>query len=732
MKCDRQLTFASKGVKPLKNIDDHAGLVDREFKKLLARIKELHLDVDSALVERGFAFACKAHEQQYRKSGIPYVTHCIEVAQILAEHFLKTPSIVAALLHDTVEDTSVTITQIRDEFGAEISDLVEGLTKISRLHFQNRAEFQVENFRKMILAMAEDVRVILIKLADRLTNMRTLEYLAEDAVMRIAVETRDIYVPLAHRFGLYRIKTELEDLCFKFLRAEEFNNLLKEISCREDYTQKVIDDMRDPIQDALKESSILGRICGRLKSMHSIQHKMQRDTISFNELHDLLALRIITRDQQDCYRIIGLVHGLYTPIQGRFKDYIATPKANMYQSLHTAVMSPSGGQMVEVQVRTEEMHRVAEMGIAAHWRYKEGRESIDELDRHVEWLRGMVDWQHDIKNPDDFMKIFKIDLYHDEVFIFTPQGEPVRLPLGATPIDFAFDIHTDIGLSCISAKVNKEVVPLDYLLRNGDTVEIILSSESKPAPEWIEFVKTSKARSRLERWFRHEQFEHSRDLGQEIFEKNFEGHINAEELLNLAQSFGNHDADHLYAAVGRGDIHIQELLNKLNGKRKCSSLPGIRKILDTVVLRRRGVRVQGDANSMIELSDCCQPVPGDHIIAFRAEKGKGLVVHRTECPEIVTLLDDLDLRVEVDWDISNKDQFFTSTLVVVGSDRQNLLINIIDSFSKAGITIKNAHVNTSRGMAHNEFVLKVKNIQQVHKVLKSLRRIKGVKRITRK
>jgi GTP pyrophosphokinase len=706
-----------------------------ELERLLRVIRETGLPVNQEKLTQAFLFARAAHQGQFRKSGAPFITHCVDVAITVAQLGLKTPALAAALLHDTVEDTPVTIHRIRAEFGEEIALLVDGLTKISRLNFQNRAEFQVENFRKLILAMAKDVRVIIIKLADRLNNMRTLEYLDETAVERIAIETSDIYVPLAHRLGVYLIKTELEDLCFKTLFPHEHETLLDSISMRQEDTQKILDAIRIPIEQKIKEVGIPARVQGRLKSLFSIHQKMQKQNKRFDELYDLLALRIITPEEGDCYRIMGLVHNLYTPLQGRLKDYIAVPKSNQYQSLHTTVMVPNG-QVVEIQVRTEQMHQVAEMGIAAHWRYKEGKGTADDLDdKHMVWLRGMADWQNDLSNPDDFMQIFKIDLYHDEVFAFTPKGDLVHLPVGATPLDFAFAIHTDIGLSCAGAKVNNEVVTLDRKLQNGDTVEILLSPDAKPKREWIGFAKTVKAKLRLERWYKREEFRHSALLGRELLERTEGANLDPDRLLALAQKMGHHDTEHLLAALGRGDVRIENVLQKIGGTIPAfldKGMAVISMLFETLVIRKKetvGVRVQGDENMMIELAGCCQPVPGDHIIGVLAS-GKGLAVHRTDCPTALTLLERLEQRIPVQWD-AGEDQTYTTGLEVQGHDRRNLLLDIIHTLSQGGINILNAAIKTENHKVSDRFQVEVKNLQQLQKTVKKLKRLDGVLKVGR-
>ena len=532
---------------------------------IIRRLRRYLKTVDQKLLEKAFIFARDAHKDQLRKSGDPYFSHPLEVAKILTELKMDYVTVAGGFLHDVVEDTGISIDEVTEQFGPEVALLVDGVTKISELKFDSVEKRQAENFRKMILSMVKDIRVILIKFADRLHNMRTLNYLPERKQRRIAIETRDVYAPLAHRLGIAKVKWELEDLALKVLKPEIYWDLSKSVSDSREKREAYIRSVTIPIRRQLKNANIKAKITGRPKHLYSIQQKMEVRQKTFEEIYDLLAIRIIVKKMEDCYFVLGLVHSLFTPVQERFKDYIATPKSNMYQSLHTTVIS-NEGKKVEVQIRTEEMHRTAEEGIAAHWRYKEGKTRADDLDKHLSWLREVLEWQYDTKDPVEFMENLRIDLFHDEVFVFTPRGDLFKLALGSTPVDFAFAVHTDIGLHCMGAKVNGKIVPLNYQLKSGDSVEILTSSNQTPNPGWMKFTKTSKARSKIKRWLRESLFEESCKLGEEILHKKLKKYnlkYDEKSMLELSQSYGYEELQLFYAAVGSGDISLQSLRKKI-------------------------------------------------------------------------------------------------------------------------------------------------------------------------
>ncbi|RME02140.1 MAG: bifunctional (p)ppGpp synthetase/guanosine-3',5'-bis(diphosphate) 3'-pyrophosphohydrolase, partial [Calditrichaeota bacterium] len=601
-------------------------------------------------------------------------------------------------------------------------------TKISELKFNSVEQRQAENFRKMILSMTKDIRVILIKFADRLHNMRTLEFLPEKKRRRIALETRDVYAPLAHRLGIGKIKWELEDLSLKALEPEIYWNLVQKVANKREEREAYIRKFTQPIRRELKKAGIKAKITGRPKHLYSIFQKMSRRAKSFEEIYDLLAIRIIVKRVEECYYALGIVHSLFTPVQKRFKDYIATPKSNMYQSLHTTVIGMEG-KMVEIQIRTDEMHRTAEEGIAAHWRYKEGRGKEDDLDKHLSWLRQILEWQQEINDPQEFMENLRIDLFQDEVFVFSPKGDLFKLPLGSTPVDFAFTVHTDIGLHCIGAKVNGKIVPLDYKLKSGDSVEIITSASQKPNPDWIKFTRTSKARNKIKRWLRDSLYEQSLKLGEEIFNKQLKRyHINKDQiqLKELALTFGLEDANQLFAAIGRGDISIQSVINKISPEKNL--LPKDESILKKFISRARGsakgVRVQGLDNLLFSFAKCCQPVPGDRILGF-ITRGRGVIIHRADCKNIVKLMEAPERHIDVEWDVE-KDRHFVVRLYMLGEDRKNFLRDISESIAQTDTNIVSINMKAEDSIVHSNIIVEVKNLQHLTKVINKISKVKGV------
>ncbi len=713
----------SNGVQLMYEDKYHRGL-----QSLIRRIKRYSSYFDPELLQKAFYFSMEAHRDQLRKSGEPYFEHCYQVARILTELKMDQVTVAGGLLHDVVEDTGVTLEQVEDEFGKEIAQLVDGVTKISELKFNSVEQRQAENFRKMILSMTKDIRVILIKFADRLHNMRTLEFLPEKKRRRIALETRDVYAPLAHRLGIGKIKWELEDLSLKALEPEIYWNLVQKVANKREEREAYIRKFTQPIRRELKKAGIKAKITGRPKHLYSIFQKMSRRAKSFEEIYDLLAIRIIVKRVEECYYALGIVHSLFTPVQKRFKDYIATPKSNMYQSLHTTVIGMEG-KMVEIQIRTDEMHRTAEEGIAAHWRYKEGRGKEDDLDKHLSWLRQILEWQQEINDPQEFMENLRIDLFQDEVFVFSPKGDLFKLPLGSTPVDFAFTVHTDIGLHCIGAKVNGKIVPLDYKLKSGDSVEIITSASQKPNPDWIKFTRTSKARNKIKRWLRDSLYEQSLKLGEEIFNKQLKRyHINKDQiqLKELALTFGLEDANQLFAAIGRGDISIQSVINKISPEKNL--LPKDESILKKFISRARGsakgVRVQGLDNLLFSFAKCCQPVPGDRILGF-ITRGRGVIIHRADCKNIVKLMEAPERHIDVEWDVE-KDRHFVVRLYMLGEDRKNFLRDISESIAQTDTNIVSINMKAEDSIVHSNIIVEVKNLQHLTKVINKISKVKGV------
>ncbi len=704
------------------------------LENLISKIKQYNNGFDIELLKNAFKFSYEAHQDQLRKSGEPYFEHPLEVANILVELKLDLGTICGGLLHDVAEDTGVTLEEVEEEFGPEITTLVDGVTKISELKFDSIEMRQAENFRKMIISMVEDIRVILIKFADRLHNMRTIEYLPEVKRKRIARETIDVYAALAHRLGIAKVKWELEDLSFKTLNPQAYEDLVNKVTEKRDEREKYIKRITNPIRKELKKASIEALITGRPKHFYSIYSKMQRRRLPFEEIQDLLAIRVIVKKIEDCYFVLGIVHSLFTPVHERFDDYIATPKSNMYQSLHTTVIGPEG-KIIEIQIRTEEMHQTAEEGIAAHWRYKDGKVKEDELDKHFVWLRRVLEWQQDEPDSTEFMENLKIDLFHDEVFVFTPRGDLFRLPADSTPVDFAFAIHTDIGYHCLGAKVNSKIVPLNHQLRSGDTVEIITSNNQHPNQDWIKFIKTSKARSKIKRWIRDSMFEQSLKLGEEIFLKELKKYNlkkDGEELTEIAQSYGLSDLGQLYAAIGCGDIPVQGVIHKIAPEK-------IEQLKDETFLKRfirrtkspeKGVRVQGIENMLINFGKCCQPVPGDRIIGF-ITKGRGVIVHRTDCKNIFSLMKDPHRNIDVEWDV-DKDKRFLVRLYMVAHDRRDFLRDVTEAISSTNANIVNVVLKTEEMFVHNNMLIEVRNLKHLTRIIHRISKIKGIINVERR
>ena len=694
---------------------------EAEFERLLQEVLAYNETADRDQIERAYRLSASAHRGQVRKSGLPFVHHCIEVARILADLRLDSTTVAAGLIHDVVEDTKVSIAQIQAEFGERLALLVDGVTKIGELRLQSREVQQAEYFRKMLLSMAKDIRVILVKLADRLDNMRTLQYLPPEKQQRIALETREVYAPLAHRFGIARIKLELEDLSLKVLDSQAYDDIKNEVALTLEERERQIDRIRLPLVQALQANGVVAEITGRAKHFYSIYTKMQRRNKSFEEIYDLMAIRIIAPTVRDCYHVLGIVHELFTPVADRFKDFIATPKSNMYQSLHTTVIVP-GGQMIEIQIRTPKMHRIAEVGIAAHWRYKEERTDPDELDQHLVWIRDMVERQHDAMDPEEFMEDLKLELYQDEIFVFTPKGDLKQLPKGASALDFAFSVHTDIGLHCFGAKVNSRMVPIGTPLKSGDSVEILTSPNQKPTQDWLNIVQTPKARSRIKRWLKAEAFSDSVRLGREMLGRELKK-AREEDLLVLVRKHRVRDIDHLFAAIGSGEMPLSRVVAALSGKEQ----PPPRRLL-----RREGiraVRIQGMDNMMIRFAECCRPVPGDEIIGI-VTRGRGVSIHRQNCPNIVHMLTDEKRRIEVEWD-SGRGQIFVARILVHAVDRRNLLNDITKVTRRLRINIRASASSVEIDRSTVRFELEVRDLNQLRKLMEQIEEIDSVLTVER-
>lgn len=701
-------------------------------------------NADLPLVRRAYEFAARAHEGQTRKSGDPYVTHPLSVAHIISELKLDVASVCAGLLHDCVEDTSATVEQLDELFGKEIAFLVEGVTKLGKLPYSTREEQQAENFRKMLLAMARDIRVILVKLCDRLDNMRSLHHLPPEKQERIAAETMQIYAPLAHRLGIQWVKVELEDLAFKYMYPVEYEQLAQDVAKSRAERLEYIHQVEKLIQKDMEENGVPCEVFGRAKHLWSIYQKMKRTQRPFEEIHDAIGFRVITDSQMHCYQALGVAHQTWTPIPGRFKDYIALPKPNLYQSLHTAVIGPKG-ERIEIQIRTEEMHLVAEHGIAAHWKYKEAGGAApvtSDTDRKFAWLRQLVESQTELRDPTEFLESVKVDLFGDEVYVFTPGGDVKALPKGSCPIDFAYAVHSSIGDHCSGARVNGMIVPLRYQLRNGDTVEIITNPNQKPNKDWLKLVKTARARTKVRWLLRQEQRDKAVALGTDLLDKALRKHGTSlqraeKQLKHAAQELRCVTVDELVIQIGYGKITTQAVLEKALpelAKKEHDPAAKSESMLKTLlrkVTRRTsssGIKVAGEEDILVRFAKCCSPLPGDPIIGF-ITRGRGVTVHRRDCDKGLDL--DPERRVDVEWDGNGKTQHEVA-IQVLCSDKPGLLAHISQSFSDQGVNISQAHCRaTEDGRAVNTFHASVKDLDQLKQVIRSLSRIKGVYSVDR-
>jgi guanosine-3',5'-bis(diphosphate) 3'-pyrophosphohydrolase len=699
---------------------------------------ERHADrLDLELIDRALRFSASAHRGQKRMSGEEFISHSIAVATILIGQFVDSTSIAAALLHDVVEDADVRTEDVATEFGPEVAGLVDGLTKIAHLTFRSTAEEQVENYRKLLLSIAKDARVIIIKLADRLHNMRTLEHLTEDKRARIATETREIYAPLAHRFGMAGVKAELEDLAFKFLEPEEYAALARQVAAKRAEREEMIATLQGPLEQELRRAGIADvDVSGRPKHLWSIWQKMRRRNTPFEAIYDMMALRVLVRTVPDCYHVLGVIHHTWTPLQERFKDYIASPKSNGYQSLHTTIFGPNS-QLYEVQIRTPEMHRTAEYGIAAHWLYKTERERPDELDQHFGWFRQLLELQQDTHSPEEFLEFLKVDLYQDEIFVFTPQGDVKRLPKGATAIDFAFHVHTEVGLRCQGCRINGRIAPLHRELKNGDTIEILTSPQAKPSRDWLQHVRTGRARHKIKQWIRHEEETVSSQLGREILQRELKrrrlGMPDADALSKGAGMLGMADGNALEAAVGRGDVPIGQVMRALHPDLPTDELQEPKPTMFGRMLNRirlgRGIKIQGVDGLLVRYAQCCQPVPGDSVVGY-VTQGRGISIHRADCPNLLTLSAG-DRRVEIDWQ-EQEGESFAVRLVVNAEDRRGLYADILQAISATGTNIRGADLHTKDGSAFGTVFVEVDNLTHLAKVLKAIRRVKGVSGVDRR
>jgi len=702
-------------------------LLDPEYKKLQEKVHTYCTKKDEKLLGEAYQFGMNAHVNQRRHSGEPYFLHCINVALILADLKLDSTTIIAGLLHDVVEDTGVTTEELEEQFGKEISLLVDGVTKIGSLKFESKEARQAETFRKMLLSMAHDIRVIIIKFADRLHNMRTLNHVPIKKRKRIAIETRDVYAPLAHRLGIARIKGELEDLSLMHIESDVYKDLVKKIELSEEEREAYIHLTTEPIQKELEKHKISATISGRPKSYHSIYSKMKRRNRPFDEIYDLLAIRIIVQKLEECYYALGIVHSQYMPVYDRFKDYIAMPKINGYQSLHTTVIGPDG-KMVEIQIRTKEMHQLAEDGIASHWIYKQEIKEKSKLDEHLNWVKELLERQMQEEDPGDFMEHLKINLFPDEVFVFTPAGDLIKLAIRSTPVDFAYAVHTNIGNHCIAAKVNGKLVALKTELKSGQQVEIITSKNQSPSQDWLSFVKTSKARHWIKKVIREEQYSQTLEIGDEILAKFLKKNKIKEKDENFTEivpKLGFHNLESLKVAIGRGEFMVENIAKKLfpdepQPEEKDSFFVKFLKR----ARREGGIRVQGMDSMLINFAKCCQPVPGDRIIGYLT-RGKGVTIHRTDCKNMLKLYEDKERVLEVAWD-AEEEQKFQVHLSILGEDRKNLLKDITLNISKQDINIHTVSFRTDDMYARGNLNIEVNNLQHLTKIINNIRKIPGV------
>jgi GTP pyrophosphokinase len=704
---------------------------------ILDKVAAYNPEADLDIIDRAYIYSARMHEGQVRLSGEPYLAHPLEVANILADMKLDVISIAAALLHDALEDTKATVGDLKNMFGEETTHLVSGVTKLIRLSFKSSEERQAESIRKMILAMADDIRVILIKLADRLHNMRTLQFHKPEKQVEIAQETLDIYAPLANRIGIFWIKKELEDTAFKYLRPDEYSRVRSWITKNQEEREKHIEAVKEILRKKIEEHNLACQVLGRHKHFYSIYKKMEAQGLNFEELYDIIAFRIILNTVRECYEALGVIHSLWKPIPKRFKDYIGMPKANMYQSLHTTVIGPFG-ERIEIQIRTHEMNKVAEEGIAAHWQYKEGRVSDKYSERQFAWLRQLITNQQNLEDSREFMDTVRIDLFPDEVYVFTPRGDVKELPKNATPVDFAYSIHSEVGHCCAGAKVDGRMVPLKYKLQTGQQVEIITSPHHKPSKDWLNFVVTSKARTRIRHWIKTEEREKSLNLGRELCEKEFQKHRlhfnpKSEEFQKIAEEFGFKLSDELIATIGYGKITPLQVVRKLLPQ---SVIQEEREtFIDKLKKRihkkkpRSGILVRGLDDIMIRFAKCCNPIPGDPVVGY-ITIGRGVTVHRAGC--ISTLKVDSDRMIELEW-AEDMQRTHPAKVRVVCNDKIGLLANISAAISKADANIIDANIKAGTPDKHAEctFTIEVVNTNQLDTIIRKLKKTKDVLHVVR-
>jgi guanosine-3',5'-bis(diphosphate) 3'-pyrophosphohydrolase len=715
------------------------------FDDIAEKVKEYNPHADMDLLRRAYVYSAKEHKGQVRLSGEPYLTHPLGVSMILAEMKLDTTSVAVGLLHDIIEDTLASKKDIEQYFGKEVAHLVEQVTKLGQISYTSREERQAEYFRKMLLAMAEDIRVILLKIADRLHNMRTLKHVSRKQQVRIARETLEIYVPLANRLGLGKIQSELQDLGFRYLNPELYNDLADRIEKERSVSVNFIKKIENILENDFKENKILARVEGRIKSIYSLYKKMMNQNLSLSEVYDYIAFRIVTRSTAQCYAALGIIHNLWSPVPGRIKDYIAMPKPNGYQSLHTTVITKEGN-VFEVQIRTEEMHLLAEEGIAAHWRYKEGRPGKEQDEVNLAWLRRMVEWQQDVSDPHEFMESFKIDLFPDEVYCFTPKGDVMVFPKKATVIDFAYAIHTDVGHNCVGARINRKMVPIKTQLKNGDKVEIITSANQHPSRDWLKIVKTTKAKNKIRQWLNKYELGQREDIGKKLLSKelrkknsNLSSFIKNNRLSKAAEELGCNKEEDLYSAIAMGQISTNQVIAKLlpeekqqeKQQGKSPSLPQrISQSIQKAISPGHVIKVKGYDDFLFYIARCCNPLPGEEIVGY-ITRGKGIAIHSVNCPNVKRLLYQPEREIEVMWDL-DKDMLYPAKISIHFVDRPGLMADITAKIAEAKLNIRDIQskaYNNKRAIAH--LVLDINNIKQLDRIIKSLKKINGIYEVER-
>lgn len=718
----------------------HSVLADHgpqaRFAALLDLVGQNRPNEDVEMLRRAFEFAAEQHQSQVRESGEPYLSHPLEVAHILADLRLDVTTLAAALLHDVVEDTHIPLSEIASRFGSETARLVEGVTKISRLGLVSPEARQAESVRKMLLAMVTDVRVVLVKLADRLHNMRTLRFLSPEKQERIARETLDIYAPIAHRLGMGAMRGDLEDLAFSYLEPSAYLELHDTVAARSDEFEKFLDGVQETIRAALVENNVPAQVDGRMKRLYSVHQKAQRQKRTVDQVYDLLAVRIVTDSVRNCYAALGVVHQLWRPVPGRFKDYIAMPRPNLYQSLHTTVIH--AGQSFEVQIRTEQMHRIAEQGVAAHWRYKDGTGSSAGDEQRIAWMRQLVEWAREMREPSEFLSTLKVDLYPEEVYTFTPKGKVLALPREATPVDFAYTIHTEVGHQCVGAKVNGQIVPLRHPLANGDVVEILTQKGHGPSRDWLSFVRTSHARTKIRQWINLHERKQATEMGRKLVEREARHFgvslkkISEEDLLRVAAEYGRSRLDDLYADLGYGQYSARQVLAKLTGRdvedKSAQADENPTRIVSTVKrmlgIRDPAILVRGHDDLMVYRAKCCNAIPGDPIIGY-ITRGRGVAVHNTACPNVQNLLYQTERRIAVDWSEVGHETY-PVTLLLHAKDRPGLLADMTKVISSVGANIQSLESRPDNLNARIEATVEITDRPQLERILRNIKRISGV------